>query len=58
MGVFTGVLAYGMYERNPRSGLSEEERLGALVRWRVGKWRDEKEKRDRELEEQASGASK
>ncbi|KAK0239949.1 hypothetical protein EDD85DRAFT_949803 [Armillaria nabsnona] len=42
LGVFTGVLAYYLYETHPRTGLPEEQRLMELARWKMDKWRQEK----------------
>ncbi|KAI0345162.1 hypothetical protein BDW22DRAFT_1354054 [Trametopsis cervina] len=43
LGVFTGVLAYYLYEINPRNGIFERDRLVELV-----KWKQEKMSRGRE----------
>lgn len=45
LGVFTGALAYYLYENNPRSGIQREDRLSELVQWKLAKWKSEREKR-------------
>jgi hypothetical protein len=39
LGVFTGVLAYYLYETNLRTAPAHEDTLGELFRWKRGKWR-------------------
>ncbi|EIN07295.1 hypothetical protein PUNSTDRAFT_135981 [Punctularia strigosozonata HHB-11173 SS5] len=50
LGVFTGVLAYYLYETNPRTALPEEQRLTSLVRWKYSQWRYMREAKLKELE--------
>ncbi|KAI0093699.1 hypothetical protein BDY19DRAFT_989251 [Irpex rosettiformis] len=45
LGVFTGVLAYRLYEINPRNGFAERDRLFELI-----KWKQEKVARQQEAE--------
>lgn len=47
LGVFTGVLAYRLYEINPRNGIAERDRLLELIKW----------KQDKELGEQETKSS-
>lgn len=43
LGIFTGALAFYLHENNPRKAPPPEERLSALVQWKLGKWRQERE---------------
>lgn len=43
LGVFTGVLAYYLYENNPRTAPPEGNRLVELIKWKRDKSRQEKE---------------
>ncbi len=43
LGVFTGVLAYHLYENNPRTAPPEGNRLFELIKWKRDKSRQEKE---------------
>ncbi|KAH9843059.1 uncharacterized protein C8Q71DRAFT_233570 [Rhodofomes roseus] len=45
LGIFTGVFAYYLYENNPRIALPEDQRLGALVQWKLDRWRQERERK-------------
>ncbi|KAH9951452.1 hypothetical protein B0H21DRAFT_719076 [Amylocystis lapponica] len=45
LGIFTGTLAYYLYETNPRSVIPQEERLTELLRWKRVKWQSEREAR-------------
>ncbi|KAI0726632.1 hypothetical protein C8Q72DRAFT_801445 [Fomitopsis betulina] len=45
LGVFTGVFAYYLWEANPRTAMSQEQRLTALVQWKRDKWRQEREQK-------------
>ncbi|OCH92236.1 hypothetical protein OBBRIDRAFT_791470 [Obba rivulosa] len=45
LGVFTGVLAYYLYESHPRNEVPPDERLTALIKWKYTKWRNEREQR-------------
>jgi Non-classical export protein 1 len=46
LGVFTGVLAYYLYETNPRTAPIAEEKLDSLVRWKIEKYKTSRAKRD------------
>ncbi|KDQ60954.1 hypothetical protein JAAARDRAFT_31951 [Jaapia argillacea MUCL 33604] len=50
LGILTGGLAYYLYETNPRTALPQDQRLGELVRWKYGKWKQERESRAKEEE--------
>lgn len=39
LGVFTGVLAYYMYEKHPRNALPPDQKLSELFRWKWAKYR-------------------
>ncbi|KAN0077096.1 hypothetical protein V8E55_010951 [Tylopilus felleus] len=43
LGVFTGCLAYYLYETNPRTALPPDQRLAALLQWKWGKWEQERQ---------------
>lgn len=45
LGIFTGVLAYYLYEGHPRSAISEEDRLMPLVRWKLAEWKHNRDQR-------------
>ncbi|THU87267.1 hypothetical protein K435DRAFT_866319 [Dendrothele bispora CBS 962.96] len=45
LGVFTGVLAYYLYETHPRTALPREETLLELIRWKMEKGRQERERK-------------
>ncbi|KAF9519921.1 hypothetical protein BS47DRAFT_1336646 [Hydnum rufescens UP504] len=45
LGVFTGVLAYYLYERNPRTAPPPGEKLHELARWKFEMWRAERQGR-------------
>lgn len=54
LGVFTGCLAYYLYETNPRTALPPDQRLGALLQWKWAKRQRETqggESPDREVKE-------
>ncbi|KAI9571345.1 hypothetical protein HD554DRAFT_2017191, partial [Boletus coccyginus] len=53
LGVFTGCLAYYLYETNPRTALPPDQRLGALLQW---KWAKRQRERDGGDSEGASGS--
>ncbi|EGN93255.1 hypothetical protein SERLA73DRAFT_78863 [Serpula lacrymans var. lacrymans S7.3] len=38
LGVFTGCLAYYLYETNPRNTLPSDRRLAPLVQWKWATW--------------------
>jgi hypothetical protein len=46
LGIFTGVLAYYLYETNPRTAPIAEEKLDSLVRWKIEKYKTSRAKRD------------
>jgi hypothetical protein len=39
LGVFTGALAFYLYEINPRTAPAPEQKLENLVRWKVEKYK-------------------
>ncbi|KAI0689791.1 hypothetical protein BC835DRAFT_1241360, partial [Cytidiella melzeri] len=43
LGVFTGVLAYHLYEINPRNGFTDRDRLLELIKWKQAKIATERE---------------
>ncbi|KAF9075214.1 hypothetical protein BDP27DRAFT_1153416, partial [Rhodocollybia butyracea] len=40
LGVFTGFLAYYLYETHPRTALPQDQRLLELVQWRWSTWQE------------------
>jgi len=46
LGIFTGVFAYYLYESNPRTAPAPEQKLDALVRWKVEKYQANRAQRD------------
>lgn len=50
LGVFTGVLAYKLWENNPRSNVEPDQRLGALIQWKMTKTRAERDEQIRQEE--------
>ena len=44
------MLAYYLHETNPRTAPPPDQRLGALVEWRMEKRRQEQMKKDQEAE--------
>ncbi|KAG6874209.1 hypothetical protein C0995_003755 [Termitomyces sp. Mi166 len=46
LGIFTGFLAYYLYETHPRTALLQGERLSALLQW---KWAQQQERRKEHL---------
>lgn len=46
LGVFTGALAYYLYETNPRTAPPPEQKLDSLVRWKIEKYRSTRAERD------------
>ncbi|KAI9466309.1 hypothetical protein BJY52DRAFT_347637 [Lactarius psammicola] len=46
LGIFTGALAYYLYETNPRTAPPPEQKLDSLVRWRIEKYRSTRAERD------------
>jgi len=50
LGVFTGVLAYYLYETNPRTALPPHKTLSQLATWKWDKWKREREERLQTLE--------
>ncbi|KAI0831314.1 hypothetical protein BC628DRAFT_1415833 [Trametes gibbosa] len=45
LGVFTGVLAYYLYESHPRTAMPEDLRLASLLRRKYVKWQKEREQK-------------
>jgi hypothetical protein len=48
LGVFTGLLAYHLYEINPRNGFSERDRLLELIKWKQAKMEREQKAKEGE----------
>ena len=48
LGIFTGVFAYYLYETNPRTAPVPEQKLDALVRWKIEKYQTNRAQRDSE----------
>jgi hypothetical protein len=48
LGIFTGVLAFYLYEINPRTAPAPEQKLDSLVRWKIEKYQANRAKRDSE----------
>ncbi|KAI0283007.1 hypothetical protein BGY98DRAFT_1058333 [Russula aff. rugulosa BPL654] len=48
LGIFTGALAFYLYEINPRTAPEPEQRLENLVRWKFDKYQASRAKRDSE----------
>jgi hypothetical protein len=46
LGIFTGVFAYYLYETNHRTAPSPEQKLDALVRWKIEKYQAGRAQRD------------
>ncbi|KAH9854238.1 hypothetical protein C2E23DRAFT_884336 [Lenzites betulinus] len=44
LGVFTGVLAYYLYESHPRTAMPEDLKLAPLLRRKYAKWQEERER--------------
>ncbi|KAI0807387.1 hypothetical protein C8Q74DRAFT_1227349 [Fomes fomentarius] len=45
LGVFTGVFAYYLYEKHPRTAMPDELRLVSLLRWKREKLQQERERK-------------
>ncbi|KAI0748132.1 hypothetical protein C8Q80DRAFT_1170311 [Daedaleopsis nitida] len=45
LGVFTGMFAYYLYETHPRTAMPETLRLFSLLRWKRGRWQQERERK-------------
>ncbi|KAI8998630.1 hypothetical protein BD414DRAFT_475620 [Trametes punicea] len=45
LGVFTGFLAYHLYESHPRTAMPEELKLKSLLKWKYTKWQKEREQK-------------
>jgi len=45
LGIFTGTLAYYLYETSPRTAIPQDERLTELLKWKGAKWQSEREAR-------------
>jgi hypothetical protein len=50
LGLFTGVLAYKLWENNPRSQVEPDQRLSALIQWKLEKSRAERDEKMRQDE--------
>ncbi|KAA1471097.1 hypothetical protein DENSPDRAFT_746637, partial [Dentipellis sp. KUC8613] len=48
LGVGTGLLAYYLYETNPRTEVPEDQRLVPLARWKLDKMQKERAQREAE----------
>jgi Non-classical export protein 1 len=48
LGIFTGALAFYLYEINPRTAPEPEQRLENLVRWKIEKYQAGRAKGDSE----------
>jgi hypothetical protein len=48
LGIFTGVFAFYLYEINPRTARTPEQKLDYLVRWKIEKYQANRAKRDSE----------
>jgi len=48
LAIFTGALAFYLYEVNPRTAPEPEQRLESLVRWKIEKYQASRAKRDSE----------
>jgi len=48
LGIFTGALAFYLYEINPRTAPEPEQKLENLVRWKIEKYQASRAKRDSE----------
>lgn len=46
LGIFTGALAYYLYETNPRTAPPPEQKLDGLVRWKIEKYRSTRAEKD------------
>ncbi|KAH9901394.1 hypothetical protein C8Q73DRAFT_243622 [Cubamyces lactineus] len=62
LGVFTGVLAYYLYETHPRTAMPEELRLKSLLGWKYAQWQKEREQKllgtgDEQIDWQAIASS-
>jgi len=44
LGIFTGAFAYYLHETNPRTAPAPEQKLDNLVRWKIEKYRADREK--------------
>ncbi|KAF9265485.1 hypothetical protein L218DRAFT_860027, partial [Marasmius fiardii PR-910] len=42
LGVFSGVLAYHLYETHPRSALPHDQTLRELIKWKYAQYRHNK----------------
>ncbi|KZT26522.1 hypothetical protein NEOLEDRAFT_1062828, partial [Neolentinus lepideus HHB14362 ss-1] len=57
LGVFTGILAYYLYETHPRTAPPPDQRLQELLRWKWSKWRREREETLRTAEMRSTQSS-
>ncbi|TFK98956.1 hypothetical protein BDV98DRAFT_572016 [Pterulicium gracile] len=42
LGVFTGCLAYYLFENNPRTALPPGNKLGDLIQWKWTRWQEQR----------------
>ena len=42
LGVFTGIVAYYLYENNPRTAVPPDQKLDVLLRWKFDKMKAER----------------
>ncbi|TFK42515.1 hypothetical protein BDQ12DRAFT_719386 [Crucibulum laeve] len=50
LGVFTGFLAFYLYETHPRNNVPADQRLAELVRWKWVKYQQKKQEEMRALD--------
>jgi len=50
LGIFTGIFAYYLYETNPRTAFLPGEKLPDLLRWKLSKWRQQRDQKLRAAE--------
>lgn len=53
LGIFTGALAYYLYESNPRTAPPLDQRLSELAQWKWSKWKTARDERLARLEAEA-----
>ncbi|EDR14325.1 uncharacterized protein LACBIDRAFT_306043 [Laccaria bicolor S238N-H82] len=51
LGVFTGVLAYYLYETHPRNNMASDERLMVLLEQKYARYRGERRKKLQSMED-------
>jgi len=57
LGVFTGVLAYYLYETHPKNNMASHERLMVLLEQKYARYRGERRKELQSIEDVCSEAS-